>query len=117
MERRRFAVGVLPAAGTASNRDGEPVRRRTGPDEAGNGAPHEAEFDAADAPTERRRRGWISLHAAAFALVLVSGLLVVLASLRKLDESGLSLLRASWWVSGAAIVVAVASVLVPQRRS
>jgi hypothetical protein len=50
-------------------------------------------------------------------LVLVSGALVVVASLHKLDEGGLALLRTSWWISGAAIVVAIASVFVPRRRS
>ena len=34
LERRRLAVGVLPAAGAAPDRHGEPVRRRPRPDEA-----------------------------------------------------------------------------------
>jgi hypothetical protein len=88
-------------------------------DEAGRAAAaaDQAPQGDGDARTEPPRRGWITLHAIAFALVLVSGSLVVVASLRKLDDSGLSLLRASWWVSGVAIAIAVASVLVPRRRS
>ena len=34
LERRRLAVGVLPAAGAAPDHHGEPVRRRSRPDEA-----------------------------------------------------------------------------------
>jgi hypothetical protein len=81
-----------PAAETEPAADAEPVRAR-------------------------RRRGWISLHALAFALVLASGALVVVASLNKLDEDALGTLRVSWWISGAAIVVAIASVVAPRRRS
>jgi hypothetical protein len=72
--------------------------------------------DGAAGSQAKRRRGWISLHAVAFALVLVSGALVVVASLNKLDEDALSLLRTSWWISGTAIVVAIASVVVPRRH-
>ena len=35
LERRRLAVGVLPAAGSAPDGDREPVRRRPRPDQAG----------------------------------------------------------------------------------
>lgn len=60
------------------------------------------------------RRGWVSLYAVAFVLMLAAGAVFVAASLGRLESLGL--LRVSAWLSGAAIVVAVASVLVPRRR-
>ncbi|HEX6330969.1 MAG TPA: hypothetical protein VF129_06740 [Actinomycetota bacterium] len=59
------------------------------------------------------RRGWISLYAAAFVLMLISAVVFVVASLGRLES--VSLLRVSAWISGAAIVLAVASVLAPRR--
>ena len=58
-------------------------------------------------------RGWISLYAAAFVLMLTSGVVFVVASLGKLES--IRLLRASAWISAAAIVLAVASVVAPRR--
>jgi hypothetical protein len=103
------AVAEVGSPRTGETAESEPVRAEAAVDA-------DAGDEERDVPTQRRR-GRILLHAVAFALVLLSGALVVVASLRKLDESGLSLLRASWWVSGAAILVAVASVLIPRRPS
>ncbi len=61
------------------------------------------------------RRGWPTLYALAFALMIVSGVLVVVGGLQRLDEQSLRLLRISYGFSVAAIVVAVASVLVSRR--
>jgi hypothetical protein len=62
----------------------------------------------------RRRRGWISVYAVAFALMVAAGLALVASSLGSLRSIGLL------WVSSAfsiaAIAVAFASVLVPRRR-
>ncbi len=60
------------------------------------------------------RRGWVSLYAAAFALMLVAGVLFVVASLGRLES--LRLLRVSAAFSVAAVVVSVLSVLLPARR-
>ena len=62
------------------------------------------------------RRGWVSLYAFAFALMLVAGALFVIASLGKLTDDGLRLLRVSAGLSVASIAVAIASVLVTRRR-
>ncbi len=62
----------------------------------------------------KTRRGWVSLYALAFALLLVAGLLFVVASLGHLES--LRLLRVSALVSGAAIALAIASVALPRRR-
>jgi hypothetical protein len=64
-----------------------------------------------DAP--KPRRGWISLYAVAFVLMLASAIVFAAASLGKLES--LRLLRVSAWISAAAIVLAVASVLAPRR--
>jgi hypothetical protein len=61
-------------------------------------------------------RGWLSLYAAAFALMIAAGALLATAALDKLSDGSLVLLRISWWLSGAAIVLAVASVVLPRRR-
>ncbi len=58
----------------------------------------------------------MSLYAFAFALMLVAGALFVIASLGKLTDDGLRLLRFSAGLSVAAIGVAIASVLVTRRR-
>ena len=57
----------------------------------------------------------MSLYAASFALLLMAGAILVVASVLGQLES-LRLLRVSAALSVAAIVVAVASVLVPRRR-
>ena len=60
------------------------------------------------------RRGWVSLYASAFVLMLAAGGVFVIASLGKLES--LRLLRVSAGFSVAAIAVAIASVLVTRRR-
>lgn len=64
----------------------------------------------------KTRRGWLSLYAAAFGLMIAAAALLAAAALDKLSDGSLPLLRISWWLSGAAIVLAVASVLLPRRR-
>ena len=64
----------------------------------------------------RARRGWVSLYAVAFALMVAAGVLVAIGALDKLTADSLRLLRISSWLSGAAVVVALASVFVPRRR-
>ncbi len=62
----------------------------------------------------RRRRGWVRLYAAAFVLMLVGAVALMVASLGSLRSIGLL------WVSSAsslvAVALAVASVVVPRRR-
>ena len=71
----------------------------------------------AEPTAPKPRRGWLSLYAAAFALVIVSGALVVYASLvQRLDVGGLSILRVTWWISAVSIVLAIAAVVLPRRR-
>jgi hypothetical protein len=65
----------------------------------------------------RPRRGWVSLYAAAFALLLVAAVIVAVAAVvGRFTPESLRLLRISMWVSSAAIVAAVASVVLPRRR-
>jgi hypothetical protein len=59
-------------------------------------------------------RGRVTVYAAAFALMLVGGALLVVASLGQLRST--RLLWASAWCSAIAIVVSVASLLLPRRR-
>jgi hypothetical protein len=61
-----------------------------------------------------RQRGWVSLYAVAFGLMALAGGLFVASFLGRLES--IRLLWASVWVSAAAIVLAVASVLAPRRR-
>lgn len=65
-------------------------------------------------PEPTPRRGWVSLYAAAFALMLVGGAFLVASALGRLGS--IRLLWVSAWFSVAAIVVAVASVLLPRRQ-
>jgi len=58
----------------------------------------------------------VSLYAFAFALLLTAGALVVIASLGKLTDDALRLLRVSAGLSVAAIGFAIASLLVTRRR-
>lgn len=60
-----------------------------------------------------RRRGWVSLYAIAFALLLAAGVALAASSLGSLRSIGL--LHLSAGLSAAAIVVAVVSVLLPRR--
>lgn len=62
----------------------------------------------------RPRRGWVSLYAVAFALLLVAGVVFAFATFGQLES--LRLLRVSAWLSVAAIVAAVVSVVIPVRR-
>ena len=60
------------------------------------------------------RRGWISVYAVAFALMVAAAIALVVSSLGSLRSIGLL------WFSSAlslvAIAAAIASVLVPRRR-
>jgi hypothetical protein len=61
----------------------------------------------------------VSLYVAAFVLMLAAGVLVAAGSPPfgdYFDQGSLRLLRISMWASGAAIVLAAASVLAPRRR-
>jgi predicted MFS family arabinose efflux permease len=62
----------------------------------------------------RLHRGWVSLYAGAFALMITAGAVLVAASLGRLES--IRLLWVSAWLSVAAIAVALASVLVTRRR-
>jgi hypothetical protein len=59
-------------------------------------------------------RGWVTLYVAAFVLMLVAGVLIAVAG-RSFLESTTPLL-VSAVCSGAAIVLAVLSVVLPRRR-
>ena len=59
------------------------------------------------------RRGWPSLYALSFGLLLAAGVALTVATLGTLNS--LRLLRVSAGLSIAAIVVAVASVVLPRR--
>ena len=63
---------------------------------------------------EKPPRGWVTLYAAAFVLMLVAGLLIAVAG-RSFLESTTPLL-ASAVCSGVAIVLAVLSVVLPRHR-
>jgi hypothetical protein len=63
---------------------------------------------------EPRPRGWVSLYAAAFALLIAAALVFASAAFGKLESLGL--LRTSAWLSAAAILLALSSVLLPRRR-
>ena len=62
---------------------------------------------------EPRRRGWVSLYAAAFAVMLAAAIALMASSLGSLRSIGLL------WISSAlsllAAGLAVASVVVPRR--
>ncbi|MGA9160811.1 MAG: hypothetical protein WB297_08120 [Actinomycetota bacterium] len=59
------------------------------------------------------RRGWVSLYAAAFVLMLVAAVALMASSLGSLRSIGLLWISSA--LSLAAAVLAVASVLVPRR--
>jgi len=77
--------------------------------------PEAEEATTAEEPgaPSRRRRGWVSLYAAAFALLLGAGVAIAASSLGSLRSTGL--LRISVGLSDAAVVVAVVSVVLPRR--
>jgi hypothetical protein len=60
------------------------------------------------------RRGWVSLYAVAFGLMLGAGAALMASSLGSLRSFGLLWLSAA--LSGSAIVVAVVSLFVPRLR-
>jgi hypothetical protein len=60
-----------------------------------------------------RRRGWVSLYASAFALMLVAAVTLMASSLGSLRSIGLLWISSAFSV--AAIAVAVVSTLVPRR--
>ena len=60
-----------------------------------------------------RPRGSLLAFAVAFALMAAAGVCVVIAGVGTLENLGL--LRVAWFLSGAAIVAAIASVLIPGR--
>jgi hypothetical protein len=77
----------------------------------------QTERPEASDPTEAeapRRRGWVSLYAAAFVLVLAAGISISASSLGKFRSIGL--LRVSAGLSIAAMVLAVVAVVLPRRR-
>jgi hypothetical protein len=59
-------------------------------------------------------RGWLTLYAVAFVLLVVAGLFVAMAARDFL--SNLNLLWASIACSAAALVTALVSVVLPRRR-
>lgn len=65
-------------------------------------------------PIPTTRRGWVSLYAAAFVLMLVAAVALMASSLGSLRSIGL--LWISSTLSLAAAALAVASVLAPRRR-
>ena len=64
--------------------------------------------------TAKPRRGWVSLYAVAFGLMLAAGVALAASSLGSLRSIGLLWLSAA--LSSVAIVVAVVSILVPRHR-
>jgi hypothetical protein len=60
-----------------------------------------------------RQRGWTSLYAVSFALLLAAGVTLTVATLGSLNS--LRLLRVSAALSVSAIVIAVVSVVLPRR--
>jgi len=62
----------------------------------------------------RPRRGWVSLYAAAFGLLLAAGAVFAFATFGQLES--LRLLRVSAGLSIGAIVAAVVSAVLPGRR-
>ena len=62
----------------------------------------------------RRRRGWLSLYAVAFGLMVAAAVAIAVSSLGSLRSIGL--LWFSIVLSVLAIGLAIGSVLVPRRR-
>lgn len=83
----------------------EETERPKAPEEAASAEPSKA--------LARRRRGWVSVYAAAFVLLLGAGMAIAASSLGSLRSIGL--LRVSAGLSIAAIVVAIVAVLLPRR--
>lgn len=69
---------------------------------------------AVDDDAGKRARGWVSLYALAFVLMLGSAACMAVAARDFL--SNLTLLRASAVLSAAATLIAVLSVALPRRR-
>ncbi len=68
---------------------------------------------SADAPAANKQRGWISLYAIAFGLLMVAALIFAVTTIGSLQSTRLLWVSAAFSI--AALVVAVASVLVPRR--
>ena len=68
---------------------------------------------SADPASSRRPRGWVSLYAVAFALLVGAGVAITLAAVSLLESTGL--LWVSTTLSAAAIVLAIVAVLLPRR--
>ncbi len=66
-----------------------------------------------EAPT-KPPRGWVTLYAVAFVLMIVAGVLIAVAGKSFLSSTTPLLVSAA--CSGAAIVLAVLSVVLPRRR-
>ncbi len=64
-------------------------------------------------PARTPHRGWLTLYAAAFVMMLVAGALLGIAALDFLAETGLLLVSSA--TSGLAIVLAIGAVVVPRR--
>jgi predicted MFS family arabinose efflux permease len=73
----------------------------------------ESEHRTADASGGRRPRGWVSLYAVAFALLVGAGATIGASAVSLLEST--RLLWASTVLSGLAIVMAIVSVLLPRR--
>ena len=69
--------------------------------------------DRTDPEGARRPRGWVSLYALAFVLLVGAGAAIAASALSLLEST--RLLWVSSALSGLAIVVAVASVVLPRR--
>lgn len=68
---------------------------------------------SADTPAVKKQRGWISLYAVAFGLLMVATLIFAVTTIGSLQSTRLLWLSAGFSI--AASLVAVASVLVPRR--
>ncbi len=66
-----------------------------------------------DAPAAKKQRGWISLYAVAFGLLMVSALIFEVTTIGWLQSTRPLMVSAVFSV--ASLLVAVASVLVPRR--
>ena len=63
--------------------------------------------------SEHRRRGWVSLYAVAFALMLLAGAVLGVSARGFLNS--FTLLWVSIVLSGAAILVAIVNLFLPRR--
>jgi hypothetical protein len=68
---------------------------------------------SADTSEARKQRGWISLYAVAFGLLMVAALIFAVTTIGSLQSTRLLWVSAAF--SMAALAVAVASVLIHRR--